>query len=363
MQKQIEGFCRQITDAYDFDDIREELHGHIEDKLLDYLSGEEKLTEDDAFVLVRNHFGNPDNIKELLQKVHGREVKGSLARRIGAVLVATAAVEILISLRMHVVDLMKYIDRFLFSISRDFAGNTNFPFHPLSFFTQWFGLIGISLLLWIVLVRWQRKADIGSVPWFQRVKPVVFVALLVGFLMLQMVDPLFQSMQHAENGFDARRPHHISHPIKPDISIRHYARVFRNSIFFGFRNPFRFRDGYVLVYFILQLLAWLWWCDMPQRRFKSHVYTLGVWSGYWVILPLFTPMSIFYFNKITHQINLKFLWRFDYRFFAIFIELYGLAMICFLAFGLIVMSIYLLLTKFRIMEPRTGLLELNGKLA
>jgi hypothetical protein len=55
------------------DDIRAELAAHMEDKLLAYLSGAEKLTEEDAFVLVREHFGNADNLKKLLKKVHAPE--------------------------------------------------------------------------------------------------------------------------------------------------------------------------------------------------------------------------------------------------------------------------------------------------
>jgi hypothetical protein len=64
----------RITVACELDaEIREELYSHLEDKLLAYLSGEEKLTESDAFILVREHFGNADNLKRLLKKVHAPE--------------------------------------------------------------------------------------------------------------------------------------------------------------------------------------------------------------------------------------------------------------------------------------------------
>ena len=69
MQKEIEGFCNKITTIYDIDnEIKEELYGHIEDKLPGYLSGEVELTEDDAFVLVSEHFGKPEIIKKLLRE-------------------------------------------------------------------------------------------------------------------------------------------------------------------------------------------------------------------------------------------------------------------------------------------------------
>lgn len=78
-QESILAFCRKISVTYDLDEeIQEELYGHIEDKLLGYLSGEEKLTEGDAFVLVCEHFGDSDSIRELLNEVHCIEPKRSL---------------------------------------------------------------------------------------------------------------------------------------------------------------------------------------------------------------------------------------------------------------------------------------------
>jgi hypothetical protein len=50
-----------------------EVRSHMESKLLGYLSDAEKLTEEDAFVLVREHFGEPDHLKHLLRKVHAPE--------------------------------------------------------------------------------------------------------------------------------------------------------------------------------------------------------------------------------------------------------------------------------------------------
>ncbi|MBN1293218.1 MAG: twin-arginine translocase subunit TatC [Candidatus Latescibacteria bacterium] len=71
MSEKIQQFCRNISETYNFDeDIQEELYGHIEDKMLGYLSGEEPLTEDDAFVLVREHFGDSAAVRELLNSVH-----------------------------------------------------------------------------------------------------------------------------------------------------------------------------------------------------------------------------------------------------------------------------------------------------
>ena len=88
-QDQVRTLCRKISVAHDLDpEIQDELYGHMEDKLLAYLNGEEPVTEDDAFILVREHFGDPAVLKGLLQDVHAHEVHVNLARRLAAAFAA-----------------------------------------------------------------------------------------------------------------------------------------------------------------------------------------------------------------------------------------------------------------------------------
>jgi hypothetical protein len=81
--KRIRSLCGRISVANSLDEeIQEELYSHLEEKILAYLSGREKVTEEDAFILVREHFGDPENLKGLLKKVHkarGREYMGRFA--------------------------------------------------------------------------------------------------------------------------------------------------------------------------------------------------------------------------------------------------------------------------------------------
>jgi hypothetical protein len=44
----------------------EELYGHMEDKAFAYLSGDEGLSEEDVVILVREHFGSPQNLEAIL---------------------------------------------------------------------------------------------------------------------------------------------------------------------------------------------------------------------------------------------------------------------------------------------------------
>ncbi|MBM3290361.1 MAG: hypothetical protein FJY92_09440 [Candidatus Hydrogenedentes bacterium] len=48
------------------EEVAEELCGHIEDKVIAYLEGQEALTEADALLLAREHFGNPESVRALL---------------------------------------------------------------------------------------------------------------------------------------------------------------------------------------------------------------------------------------------------------------------------------------------------------
>ncbi|MFP6584161.1 MAG: hypothetical protein VCD00_16610, partial [Candidatus Hydrogenedentota bacterium] len=92
IEKQARELCSQISVAHDLDsEIQEGLYTHVEDKLLGYLSGEVPISEDDAIILVREHFGDPRTIKSLMQDVHVEEVIISQARRRAAAVIVTLA--------------------------------------------------------------------------------------------------------------------------------------------------------------------------------------------------------------------------------------------------------------------------------
>ncbi len=90
-REEIRALCKKISVAHNLDEeIQEELYGHMEDKLSAYLNGEEAVTEEDAFILVREHFGDPSALKGLLQDVHAFEAQVSLARRLAAAMIVSA---------------------------------------------------------------------------------------------------------------------------------------------------------------------------------------------------------------------------------------------------------------------------------
>jgi len=63
----ISKFCAELAANHALDpDTRDEICGHLEDKLAAYVSGEVRPTEEDALVLARAHFGDADRVSRTL---------------------------------------------------------------------------------------------------------------------------------------------------------------------------------------------------------------------------------------------------------------------------------------------------------
>ncbi len=95
VEEKLRGLCKQLSVAHSLDEeLREELFGHMEDKLLAYLSGEESVSSEDAFILVREHFGDSAVVRAMLREVHAQEAGVSLARRLTAAFTLAIGVDI-----------------------------------------------------------------------------------------------------------------------------------------------------------------------------------------------------------------------------------------------------------------------------
>lgn len=72
LEREISEICNKIAKSHGLsDEVREELYGHLEDKALAYIGGDESLSDADVALLVKEHFGDQSNLKAMLGEIHG----------------------------------------------------------------------------------------------------------------------------------------------------------------------------------------------------------------------------------------------------------------------------------------------------
>lgn len=245
-QERMRTLCRKISVAHDLDpEIQEELYGHMEDKLHAYLTGEEPLTEEDAFILVREHFGDPAVLKGLLQDVHAHAVHVTLARRIAAAAIATTGLLAAANLLRLPIGLLVVIRAAKTGSAINFIGGAHIYSVSLG--------AGAAILLCVILYRWHRKLDRNERPWFLRWRPISIAAVIVLLLVLGRLIP----------------------GVLPEYDV-----------FTGEAGPI---SKYILAWLVLAkvlshlivpvvtALAWLWWCDRPPRTSFALLYGFLAW--------------------------------------------------------------------------------------
>jgi len=203
IEKRLRSLCSQVSVANKLDEeLREELFGHMEDKLLAYLDGDQPVTADDAFILVREHFGDPTVVKGMLREVHAQEAGVGFARRVTAALALAIAVDIGMYLLFAAV-FMGWISQTA-GVPTATAPNAShysslnvLPPWTLSFAAvSWndmglgdalntllshLALLAWPFIFWRVLRHWRRKAASGRPVWFQQWalwRMLLFVLLL-----------------------------------------------------------------------------------------------------------------------------------------------------------------------------------------
>ena len=333
-QQKARDLARKITVAHDLDpEIQEELYGHIEDKLLAYKSGEERISDEDAFILVREHFGDAGNVKQLFHDVYGPERERNLFRNILVAAITTLTFVQGIAWFAHFADLIF-----------DDGIPDNLP-----------GRVTASLIAGVVLLlsclcfwRWKQRMGRGEYVWFQSWKTqTLFVVALALFVTSHVVPgywaPLLlaievPSMLHniLLKAFPPNGPIHFA--ITPLAFILANAGVFALCVWGATRfkrlnrNPRSrrkfsslsratslyaamvmmvllelvvlsfFADFFSradipsswIVSFIETLLilpvrmaaviafcaSWIWWCDTPPRMTRGAAKAALLWAGF-----------------------------------------------------------------------------------
>ena len=217
IQDKIHRLCSQVSVSNNLDDeIRKELQSHMEDKFRNYLIGNEQLTEDDAFILVREHFGNPSVVKELYQDVEAIATQVSFVRKFCTFISLSLGLNIIFTITGH-----------MLTTYNTFAG----PAQKFAIFI--IGMVLSLIILTSTLIIWRKKINNGHTVWFMRINLLTFYSLLLTLLFF--------------NTF-LRIPNFYYHLIN---DLLEYNFVSYAVVAFNF-------------HMLLQFIICLVWCDIPH---------------------------------------------------------------------------------------------------
>ena len=264
IQEKVLALCKQISVAHDLDPlIQKELYGHMEDKLLAYLNGEEPLSEEDALILVRDHFGDPSSLKGLLRNVHAREAGVTLARRLAAAFAAYAAVAVAAGF-VHLVIACSLIGW------AAWVGSSH-DLNRARALLDWSVAVPAVVAVWAVLWRWQRRLDSGQPVWFLTWRPRRIIGLLVAMF---IATSLFHGV--------SIEPGMLGDP----------------------GPPMGYLFGWIILLImiataVMHCMPWLWWCDRPPRTTRALVvgFMALLMMQLLRMLPLLLPSLALHISK------------------------------------------------------------------
>ncbi|MFC1489652.1 permease prefix domain 1-containing protein [Candidatus Latescibacterota bacterium] len=242
IRDRIKLLCDTISVSHHLnEEIREELRDHITDKMEAYLYGEEVLSEDDAFVLVREQFGDPDVIRSMYESAEPVAAYGNMLRRIGAATVATILFLILGG----------YVFELLFASLAKLTSNSLVPDKFIYAIPKTLSQIVGMLLFGTVLSHWRGKIKRGEQPWFLSIKPLWFIGLIFSSILVMII-------------------------------------IIHSS--YQLHMPYNFFTLYTLLASIMfHCILWLMWIDNNSKRIRSIVF--GFIS--WIVIQSFIMSLIF----------------------------------------------------------------------
>lgn len=307
--EKIRALCRKISVAHNIDEeIQQELYSHMEDKFLGYLRGEEKLTEEDAFILVREHFGKPEHIRAMLEEVHVTEISISFIRKIGVVWAATLVTGIFMAIYNLTLTLLLHIPSHGESLTR--------PAEPSSVLFLSLYVFG-ALLLGSILVFWRKRMKQGKALWFQKARPLSFITLLLALFLIDTAISFVNVndwLRLHQQSLSAIQVQSIKTGGKPmDIAYKELKAVPAPEILMDLRKfllPYQeFWAWSALVFLIFSCGIWLWWCDVSSRRFLFLLFTVAAWVFSNSVL-LLQPIHMLAFDESTGQLISHAAWPF-----------------------------------------------------
>jgi hypothetical protein len=248
IQSRIRALCRRISVAHNLDEeIQRELYSHMEDKLLGYLSGEEKITEDDALILVREHFGDPAVIRELLRETYSKEVRVGFWRKIFLFWLACSGAGLFhYGLQSSLIG--------VFILAKPVIPETDSSRMLMKLLLAGTGIVSF-LLLWYILLVWRRQIEKGHHPWILGIK-----AREIAFYFILAMIPLTVILNIFNAVIEYSQTSMLLRIIHPDQTIMDLEVIIR----------FMKTGAGVILNIVL-----IWWMDLPPRGARSLLNSMG----------------------------------------------------------------------------------------
>ena len=202
-------------------ELRDELRGHVEDKILAYLSGDEALTQADAFILAREHFGATGDLRVALGNKPAKRDLKELQRRIGAVMSAT---------------LIGSIASMLGAIIAGLVASGNAAVIVAASFFTYIGVTGGLLL------AWHRGESVKNHAWFVDWRAAKLVAMIAGLFVAEEAVSGFRAFAMVE--------YVQQHPLSIDLQT--------------------FVPYLLFLLLATHCILWLWWCGV-RRVFSREM--------------------------------------------------------------------------------------------
>jgi hypothetical protein len=228
------------------EDTQEELYGHLEDKTLGYLSGEDGITEADAVLLTREHFGDPGAFPELVAEAAPFRSPVSLSRRMAAAAVLTLAVSAVFSMANLLI---------AFCLE---APSAIVLFDARNLSTIWVRLALNAGVIFVVLRIWLARERRGSRVWYQDCSPSGFALMILALIALRWCIPFV---------------------LVDSAAFTAYLEAFLYSVVNMPRSLYRAFLASQIVLAMLPALLWVWWADRQTLDIKAVSTAVLAWIG------------------------------------------------------------------------------------
>jgi hypothetical protein len=268
-ESKIRALCDEIASAKSLNpDIHEELYTHIEDKILGYLSGEETLSEPDAFLLAREHFGDGVIVNQHQPNRHLAGPPIRFFRR----LVLAALVQVLIISGI-------LISRQLITMAYGLSEFGKVPFETLYYCTCILLILGQHK----VLLSWKAREARGEPNWYEQWSTVQILGLPLSIILIANVSTILIGFGQLSNSvgllWNQDLPRLLSYASPVSVPFIVFYALFAVAII------------------VIPIVTWLKWFDTRPQHRKS----LGPAVLAYIFVPsvIAAPFSLFSLHETT----------------------------------------------------------------